>query len=129
VSRPPSFYKTWRSFPFFAWRYNRFCLLNIGGNMQSFDYIAPKSAEEVIALLANKNGNARILCGGTDLLVQLREGRRKAMLVIDVKNIPHLTQISFDPQNGLCIGEATSCRDICSDPNVTKYYPGLVDGI
>jgi carbon-monoxide dehydrogenase medium subunit len=102
---------------------------NIGGNMQSFDYMAPKSAEEVIALLANKNGDARILCGGTDLLVQLREGRRKAGLVIDIKNIPELTQITFDPQNKLRIGAAASCHDICHDPNVSQHYPGLVDGI
>src|SRR5215204_455717 len=97
--------------------------------MQSFDYMAPKSAEEVIALLANKNGDARILCGGTDLLVQLREGRRKTGLVIDIKNIHELTQITFDPPNGLRIGAAASCHEICSNSNVSKYYPGLVDGI
>ncbi|HMD80283.1 MAG TPA: FAD binding domain-containing protein, partial [Anaerolineales bacterium] len=97
--------------------------------MQSFDYMAPKSAEEVITLLAYKNGGARILCGGTDLLVQLREGRRKAGLVIDIKNIPELTQITFDLQHGLRIGAAASCHEICNDSNVRKYYPGLVDGI
>ena len=97
--------------------------------MQSFEYIAPKSAEEVATLLAGKNGDARILAGGTDLLVQLREGRRKAKLVIDVKNIPELTQITFESQNGLRIGAAASCSQICSDENVSRHYPGLVDGI
>jgi CO/xanthine dehydrogenase FAD-binding subunit len=97
--------------------------------MQSFGYVAPASAEEVTALLADKNGDARILSGGTDLLVQLREGRRRAKLVIDVKNIPELTQITFDPKNGLRIGAAASCHEICSDANVSKHYPGLVDGI
>jgi carbon-monoxide dehydrogenase medium subunit len=97
--------------------------------MQSFEYIAPKSAEEVVQLLAGKNGEARILAGGTDLIVQLREGRRKAKLVIDIKNIPELTQVTFDPQGGLRIGAAASCSEICNDPNVSKYYPGLVDGI
>jgi CO/xanthine dehydrogenase FAD-binding subunit len=97
--------------------------------MQSFDYMAPKGAEEVIALLANKNGDARILCGGTDLLVQLREGRRKAGLVIDIKNIPELTQIKFDPEHELRIGAAAACSQICSDPNVIEHYPGLVDAI
>jgi len=97
--------------------------------MQSFDYIAPKSLGEVVQLLAGKNGDARILSGGTDLLVQLREGRRQAKLVIDIKNIPELTQITFDPTSGLRIGAAASCSQICGDPNVSKLYPGLVDGI
>jgi carbon-monoxide dehydrogenase medium subunit len=97
--------------------------------MQSFDYVAPKSADEVLSLLASQNGNAKILAGGTDLIVQLREGRRQAGLVIDVKHIPELAQITFDPQNGLRIGAAASCHEICSDPNVRQHYPGLVDGI
>lgn len=97
--------------------------------MQSFDYVAPKSADEVVSLLATKNGDARLLCGGTDLLVQLREGRRKARLVIDIKNIPELTQITFDIQNGLRIGAAAACQEICNDPNVSQHFPGLVDGI
>lgn len=97
--------------------------------MQLFDYVAPKSVEEVATLLAGKNGDARILAGGTDLIVQLREGRRKAKLVIDVKNIPELTQVTFDSKIGLRIGAAASCSQICSDPNVSKYYPGMVDGI
>jgi len=97
--------------------------------MQSFDYLAPGSAQEVISLLAGKNGDACILSGGTDLLVQLRESRRKTKLVIDIKNIPELTQITFDPRNGLRIGAATPCHQICRDPNVIKHYSGLVDGI
>ena len=97
--------------------------------MQAFEYTAPQSVEEVVKLLAGKNGDARILAGGTDLIVQLREGRRKAKLVIDVKNIPELTQVTFDSQNGLHIGSAASCSKICSDANVNKHYPGLVDGI
>ena len=97
--------------------------------MQSFDYVAPKSIVEVTTLFASQNGNAKILCGGTDLLVQLREGRRKSSLVIDIKHIPELTQIKFDPEHELRIGAAASCSQICSDPNVIKHYPGLVDAI
>jgi len=97
--------------------------------MQAFDYAAPKSAEEVVQLLAGKNGDARILAGGTDLIVQLREGRRNAKLVIDVKNIPELTKVTFDSKNGLRIGAAASCSQICDDANAIKYYAGLVDGV
>ena len=97
--------------------------------MQAFDYVAPKSVREVASHLAERNGGACILCGGTDLIVQLREGRRKADLVIDIKNIPELTEITFDKNKGLCIGAAASCYQICSEPNVRRYFPGLVDGI
>jgi CO/xanthine dehydrogenase FAD-binding subunit len=97
--------------------------------MQSFDYVAPKSSDEVLKLMADKNGDARILCGGTDLIVQLREGRRKTKLVIDIKNIPELTQITFDSQTGLTIGAAASCQKICSDSYVCNFYPGLLDAV
>jgi len=107
-----------------------FVVPDTGGDMQSIDYIALRRTEEVVSILSSQNGSAKILCGGTDLLVQLREGRRKAGLVIDIKNIPALTQITFDSQDGgLHIGAAASCHQICSDPNVSKQYPGLVDGI
>ena len=97
--------------------------------MQAFEYAAPESAEEVIKLLAGKNGDARILAGGTDLIVQLREGRRKAKLVVDIKNISEFTNITFDSTRGLRIGAAASCSLICSDENVNTNYPGLIDGI
>jgi len=97
--------------------------------MQAFEYAAPESAEEAVKLLAGKNGDACVLAGGTDLIVQLREGRRNAKLVIDIKNIPELTQVSFDSKNGLHIGAGASCYQVCSDGNVIKNYPGLVDGI
>ena len=96
--------------------------------MQAFDYVAPKRIDEAVSLLASRNGSARILAGGTDLIVQLREGRRTAGLVVDVKNISELTQISYD-ENGLRIGAAGSCHEICSDPIVQEKFPGLVDGI
>jgi xanthine dehydrogenase FAD-binding subunit len=97
--------------------------------MQAFDYVAPKSTREIANLLAERNGGACILCGGTDLIVQLREGRRKTDLVIDIKNILELTTIIFDKNMGLRIGAAASCSQICSDPNVRRFFPGLVDGI
>jgi len=63
------------------------------------------------------------------LLVQLREERRKAGLVIDVKHIPELTQVTLDSQTGLRVGAAASCHEICADANVRRYYPGLVDAV
>jgi carbon-monoxide dehydrogenase medium subunit len=97
--------------------------------MQAFDYVSAGSVKEVVSLLASNNGNARVLCGGTDLLVQLRENRRKAELLIDVKNIPELTSIQYDEEAGLWLGAAASCYTICRDRLVQRHYPGLVDAI
>ncbi len=96
--------------------------------MTAFDYIAPQNINEAISLLASQNGNAKVLCGGTDLIVQLREGRRQTKLVIDVKHIADLTQVTYD-ENGLRIGAAASCHDICANPIIQQKYPGLIDGI
>ena len=97
--------------------------------MQVFDYVSASSVTEVVDLLTSNNGSARILCGGTDLLVQLRENRRKAEIVIDVKNIPEATSVHFDSQAGLWLGAAASCYAICHDKFVIENYPGLVDAI
>ena len=97
--------------------------------MQVLDYIAAGSVHEVIGLLTANNGRARVLSGGTDLVVQLREKRRSAELLIDLKKIAELTSIRYDLQNGLWIGAAASCSEICHNEAVLKNYPGLVDGI
>jgi xanthine dehydrogenase FAD-binding subunit len=97
--------------------------------MQALEYVSASSIQEVVGLLTSNDGEARILCGGTDLLVQLRENRRTAKLLIDVKNIPQLMAIQYDEQAGLWLGAAASCYAICHDHFVLENYPGLVDAI
>jgi CO/xanthine dehydrogenase FAD-binding subunit len=97
--------------------------------MQTFDYVPASTVKEVVDLLSSNIGGACVLCGGTDLLVQLRENRRKAELLIDVKNIPEFTSIHYDPQAGLWLGAAASCYAICHKKFVVENYPGLVDAI
>ena len=77
--------------------------------------------------MASKGEQARALAGGTDLLVQLRGGRRTADLVVDMKDIPELNELSYDAGNGLTIGAATACYQIYQDQAVASAYPGLVD--
>lgn len=97
--------------------------------MQVLDYVSAGSVQEVVSLLISNNGEARVLSGGTDLLVQLRENRRRAELLIDLKNIPELTSIRYGAQAGLWIGAAASCSAICRNQSVLEIYPGLVDAI
>jgi carbon-monoxide dehydrogenase medium subunit len=95
--------------------------------VKSFDYAAPTSLAEATALLARANGTARILAGGTDLLVQLREHLRDADLVVDVKRIPELMELSFDPKRGLRLGAAVPCYQIYENAAVAAAYPALLD--
>ena len=97
--------------------------------MQAFDYVSAGSVKEAVGLLTSHNGKARVLSGGTDLLVQMRENRRRAELLIDLKTIAELTSIHYDSQTGLWIGAAASCFEIRRNPFVLERYPGLVDAI
>jgi CO/xanthine dehydrogenase FAD-binding subunit len=97
--------------------------------MQSFEYAAARSLSEAAALLSRGDGANRVLAGGTDLIVQLREGRRSASLVVDVKPIPELNTLEFDPDAGLLIGAAVPCYRICEHEQIAAAYPGLVDAV
>ncbi len=95
--------------------------------MQNFAYRAPTSLAEATQLLAWANGKARILAGGTDILVQLREGTRSAEIVVDVKKIPELSELHFTPQTGLKLGAAVPCYRIYDDSQIAAAYPALAD--
>ena len=90
------------------------------------NYKSPNSIEEATALLAAANGNARILAGGTDLLVQIRGGFADPELIIDVKNIPELRAITSG-SDGIQIGAAVSGAELGEHPIVSKVWPGVVE--
>ncbi|MFQ5934270.1 MAG: FAD binding domain-containing protein, partial [Dehalococcoidia bacterium] len=91
------------------------------------DYVSPQSVSEATQLLAEHGEKARVLAGGTDILVQLRADRRQLDLLVDVKAIPELSQISYDPASGLTLGAAVPCYKIYSDAAVSSAYPCLID--
>jgi CO/xanthine dehydrogenase FAD-binding subunit len=97
--------------------------------LQNFDYVAAHSVGEVVSLLAQNGKDAWILAGGTDLLVQLREGRKKAGLVIDIKRLPEANELRYDPAGGLILGAAVPCCRVCAEPEIAQAYPGLVDAV
>jgi carbon-monoxide dehydrogenase medium subunit len=95
--------------------------------LKAFDYVAPRTVQETVALLSEFGDRARILAGGTDILVQLREGRRNADLVIDVKGIPELNELTLDSRQGLRIGASVPCYRIYEDRDIARLYPGIYD--
>jgi CO/xanthine dehydrogenase FAD-binding subunit len=97
--------------------------------MKAFDYIAPKTVAEAVALLAEKGDRARVLAGGTDLIVQVREGRREVDLLVDVKHVPEVNALDYFPDRGLTFGAAVPCHRLYEHPDLGRAYPGLIDAV
>jgi carbon-monoxide dehydrogenase medium subunit len=95
--------------------------------MNHFDYAAPTSLAEATALLAQPGRIAKVLAGGTDLIVQLRENLKEAGLVVDVKKIAELTALSYSPAQGLSLGASVPCYRIYEDRDVASADPALAD--
>lgn len=95
--------------------------------MQDFSYVSAQTVSEAVALLDEKGEKARILAGGTDLIVQVREARRDVDLMIDVKSIPEVNVLNYDANAGLTLGAAVECYKIYAVDAICDAYPGLVD--
>ncbi len=95
--------------------------------MKEIDYTAPTTIAEAAALFAEKGGRARALAGGTDIIVQVRENRRDLDLLVDLKNIPEVNDLTYDPARGVTLGAAVPCYRIAQHSEIARAYPGLVD--
>ena len=78
--------------------------------------------------LISADRRARILAGGTDLLVQFRAGMADPSVFVDVKRIPGLIGISIDPRR-LRLGAATPAAEICESAEMKRLWPGLVEAV
>src|SRR5260370_23362264 len=90
------------------------------------DYIAPSTVEEAVRILAGAPGTAKVLSGGTDLLVQLRSGRAKPGLIVDIKKIPGISGIR-EQDGGFVIGAATPSAVIGECEALQQAWPGVVE--
>ena len=97
--------------------------------MEAFDFAAPKSIEEAVSILNEHGDRARLIAGGTDILVMMRAGRRLADVVVDVKDIPELNQMTYiAADGGLTLGAAVPCYQHLSGRRpFPPPIPGLVD--
>jgi CO/xanthine dehydrogenase FAD-binding subunit len=91
-------------------------------------YEAPKTLEDAIALLSGANGRARVLAGGTDVLIQLRSGRAVPELLVDIKAVPGIGAIA-EEAGGYRIGAAATCMELIEHEAFAQVWPGIVDGV
>jgi carbon-monoxide dehydrogenase medium subunit len=88
-------------------------------------YEAPQSLEGAVALLAGATGETRILAGGTDLLVLVKEKVLSPKALIDIGGLTELQGISWDPAKGLTILAGTKVAEIEASPLVREHAPAL----
>ena len=71
--------------------------------------------------------DARALAGGTDLVPQLREGRRRAARIVDLKHIPEMTAITLLPDGGVSIGAAATAAAVARHAAIAAGYPAVAE--
>lgn len=95
--------------------------------MSSFEYVAPATLDEAVAVLAKHGAAARVLAGGTDVIIQEREGRREVGVMVDVKKIREAMELSLAADGSLRVGAAVSCARIYRDKEIARRFPALID--
>ncbi len=94
--------------------------------MRPFTYARPDTLADAVALLAERGADARVLAGGTDLIIRLRDGSASPSLVVDVKGVPELAPgIRVDGGGTLVIGATTTMTELATHPLVRRDIAGL----
>ena len=93
--------------------------------LPEFDYLKAESSQEVFRLLEEKGAGVKLLLGGTDLFVQMRDHGHTPEILLDLKGLPGMQELSFDKKGGLSVGAAVTLNQLSSHPDVQKNYPIL----
>ena len=96
--------------------------------MADLKYEAPNSLQAAVALLAGASGPARVLAGGTDVIVQMETDLIEPQLLVDIKKIPEVRQITAE-DGGFRIGAAVPGMEIMNHAALCKAWPGVVDSV
>ncbi|MCP4540862.1 MAG: xanthine dehydrogenase family protein subunit M [Chloroflexi bacterium] len=95
--------------------------------LDTFDYVKPTSLSEASRYLAEHDGEARPLMGGTDVFVRMRDGFIHPKILMDVKHLPGMRDIQYDRQTGLTVGAAATMNQVARHPDVLAHYPLLAE--
>ena len=95
--------------------------------MNTFEYLEPKSVLDAVRVLSDYAGRARVLAGGTDLIVQMETGRHQPEAVVSLSRIPELRSIE-ERDGELRIGASVTLRQVENHAAVRSHYPALARG-
>jgi aerobic carbon-monoxide dehydrogenase medium subunit len=91
--------------------------------MQAFDHHTPETLLEALSLLERLDGRARLIAGGTDLLLKMQAGAVTPPVLINIKRLPELKGIAFDENEGLRLGALTTVRELARAGAIRSHYP------
>jgi aerobic carbon-monoxide dehydrogenase medium subunit len=94
-----------------------------GERETKFNYLRSASIPEATALLAEHGKKAKVIAGGTDLLVGMKNKQKRPEYLIDILGIPGLDSVEYDKTKGLSIGALTSIRSLETSHLVRQLYP------
>ncbi len=97
--------------------------------MTDIRYVAPRTLDEAIGAFAAAGSAARIMAGGTDLLVQMRSGLVRPGLIVDIKKIGEMTEISETADGGFRVGAAVSGMELAEHARFGKVWPGVLEAV
>ena len=97
--------------------------------MTEIRYVSPRTLDEAVSAFAAAGSAARILAGGTDLLVQMRSGAVRPGLIVDIKKIAEMTAIEQTADGGFRIGAAVPGAVLAEHPPFGKVWPGVLEAI
>jgi len=95
--------------------------------MKPFEYMRPSSLGEACDLLAASNGAVKALAGGTDLLVQMKQGGLELDALVSLRDVPGLDALHLEGDGSLVIGSATPLGAIEHSADVRRTFPGIAE--
>jgi carbon-monoxide dehydrogenase medium subunit len=97
--------------------------------LPDFELFEPRDLKEAVAVLAELGEGARPLAGGTDLMVQMDEGRTSPEFIVDIKGLEELKGVTFSENGGVVIGALTTLRSLETSSLIRERFPILYDAV
>ena len=95
--------------------------------LPEFEYVKANTPQEVFQLLEEKGDQVQLLMGGTDLFIQMRDRNDGAQILVDLKELPGMKEITFDKKNGLRVGAAVHLNQLSAFPDIQAHYGVLAE--
>lgn len=95
--------------------------------MRAFAYVRPKELSDAISLLAEHGEEARVLAGGTDLIIRLRDRTYTPDVVVDIKRIPELAPAIEARAGVVRVSAGTAMTQVHDSPDIQRWFPALAE--